>query len=424
MAQKKSVKKTAAVKKKPLKKAVAVKKKPAKKITAVKKKLAKKTIAVNKPAPVKKAPPAKIKPLSGLARLMEEIKCRKEKVYQYLQLKDRPEKFQPEDIYCGVHKYLKAGGKSLRPAVLLLACGAVGGDEEKAIPAAAAVEVYHTWTLVHDDIIDRDGTRRGVTTVHEELKNRAIKKLGLKGEEAEHYGQAMAILAGDLQQGWTISLLTELVREKGISPILVLQLILDLEVDVQCNLIEGEALDLQYSKMPIESLSEEKILSMLWKKTGALYQFAGKAGAMIGIDQPNSRHPYVEAMSLFTSNCGIAFQLQDDILGILADEKKLGKPVGSDIREGKRTVIVYHALAEANRSEKNLILKTLNNPQATGAQVKQVTKLFQELGSIAYTAEMAQKYVRKAVAALEALPDSEYKKLLLLWADYMINREF
>jgi len=388
-------------------------KKPVKKIAAAKKQI-----------PVKKAVPAKVKPENGLARLMEEVKCRKEKVYDYLKIKDRPEKFQPDDIYCGVHKYLKAGGKSLRPAVLLFSCGAVGGDEEKAIPAAAAVEVYHTWTLVHDDIIDRDGTRRGVPTVHEELKNRAMKKLGLKGEEAQHYGQAIAILAGDLQQGWTISLLTELVREKGISPILVLQLILDLEVDVQCNLIEGEALDIQYSKMPIESLSEEKIISMLWKKTGALYQFAGKAGAMIGIDQPNSRHPYVEALSLFTSNCGIAFQLQDDILGILADEKKLGKPVGSDIREGKRTLIIHHALAEANRSEKSMILKTIGNPKASAAQVKQVTKLFQELGSIAYTAELAQKYVRRAVAALEALPESDYKKLLMMWADYMINREF
>ncbi|MDQ7799145.1 MAG: polyprenyl synthetase family protein [Candidatus Edwardsbacteria bacterium] len=419
MAQKKTVKKTAATKKKPVKKITAARKKSVKKTPAVRKQA-----PAVRPAPAKNEMPAKVKPLSGLARLMEEVKCRKEKVYQYLQLKDRPEKFQPEDIYCGVHKYLKAGGKSLRPAVLLLACGAVGGDEDKAIPAAAAVEVYHTWTLVHDDIIDRDGTRRGVATVHEELKNRAIKKLGLKGEEAAHYGQAMAILAGDLQQGWTISLLTELAREKGISPILVLQLILDLEVDVQCNLIEGEALDLQYSKVPIEALSEEKILAMLWKKTGALYQFAGRAGAMIGIDQPNSRHPYVEALSLFTSNCGIAFQLQDDILGILADEKKLGKPVGSDIREGKRTVIVYHALGEANRKEKSLILKTLNNSKAAPNQVKQVTKLFQELGSIAYTAEMAQKYVRKAVAALETLPDSEYKKLLMLWADYMINREF
>ena len=374
--------------------------------------------------PAKRPAPSTAKPASGLARLMEEVKCRKERVYQYLKLKDKPEQFQPEDIYCGVHKYLQAGGKSLRPAVLLLSCGAVGGEEDRAIPAAAAVEVYHTWTLVHDDIIDRDGTRRGGATVHEELKNRAIKRLGLKGDEARHYGQSMAILAGDLQQGWTISLLTELVREKGVSPILALQLILDLEVDVQCNLIEGEALDLQYSKMPPESLSEERILAMLWKKTGALYQFAGRAGAMIGIDQPNSRHPYVEALSLFTSNCGIAFQLQDDILGVTADEKKLGKPVGSDLREGKRTVIVHHALSEANRLEKSLLLKTLGNPQAGAAQVKQATKLLHDLGSIAYTAELAQKYVRRAVAALETLPESEYRRLLMIWAEFMINREF
>jgi geranylgeranyl diphosphate synthase type I len=176
--------------------------------------------------------------------------------------------------------------------------------------------------------------------------------------------------------------------------------------------------------MPLESLNEEKILAMLWKKTGALYQFAGKAGAMIGIDQPNNKHPYVEALSQFTSHCGMAFQLQDDILGILGNEKTLGKPVGSDIREGKRTVIVYHSLSAASRSERSLILKTLGNPKATPAQVKNVTKLFVKLGGIEHAAELAQKYVRKAIAALEPLPETEYKQLLMQWADYMVNRTF
>jgi len=388
-----------------------------------------------KPAAKKAAKPAatprpgsaaatKPAPLNPLARLLEEVKKRKECVHQYLKLKDRPDRFLPEDIYRGMHSYLGIGGKSLRPAVCLFCCGAVGGDEDKALPAAAAIEVYHTWTLVHDDIIDRDKLRRGAATVHEELTQRAVKRLGLKGEEARHYGTSMAILAGDLQQGWTIALLTELVRERGVNPILVLQLILDLEIDVQSALIEGEALDVQYSKMPLESLNEEKILAMLWKKTGALYQFAGKAGAMIGIDQPNNKHPYVEALSQFTSHCGMAFQLQDDILGILGNEKTLGKPVGSDIREGKRTVIVYHSLNAAPRAERNLILKTLGNPKATPAQVKSVTQLFVKLGGIEHAAELAQKYVRKAVTALEPLPDTEYKQLLMQWADYMVNRTF
>jgi geranylgeranyl diphosphate synthase type I len=386
--------------------------------------MTKKKAVKKKPQTAKPVPRGKASPHPELALLLEEVKKRKECVHQYLKIKDRPDKFLPEDIYRGMHSYLGIGGKSLRPAVCLFCCGAVGGDEEKALPAAAAIEVYHTWTLVHDDIIDRDPLRRGVPTVHEELKERAAKRLGLKGEEARHYGTSIAILAGDLQQGWTIALLTELVRERGVNPILVLQLILDLEIDVQSALIEGEALDVQYSKMPMEALNEDKIISMLWKKTGALYQFAGRAGAMIGIDQPNNKHPYVEALSQFASNCGIAFQLQDDILGILGNEKTLGKPIGSDIREGKRTVIVYHALKNAGRPEKSLLLKTLGNPKAAPSQIKKATELLKKLGGIDYTIELAQKYVRKAIGSLEPLPDSEYKRLLMQWANYMVNREF
>lgn len=360
----------------------------------------------------------------GLALLLEEVAKRKKAVHQYLKEKDRPDKFRPEDIYRGVHSYLGAGGKSLRAAVLLFSCGAAGGSEDRALPAAAAIEVYHTWTLVHDDIIDRDQLRRGIPTVHESIKRQAMKKLGLKEVEASHYGLSMAVLAGDLQQGWTISLLTELVKERGVNPILALQLILDLEVDVQCALIEGEALDVLYSKLPVQQLTEERIIDMLWKKTGALYQFAGRAGAMIGIDQPNARHPAVEALSTFTSNCGIAFQLQDDILGITGDQRKLGKPVGSDIREGKRTVIVHRALAEAGAADRRQLLRTLGNPKAAAGEVKRTIRILEETGSLAYTAELAQKYVRKALAALEPLPISDYKKLLLSWANYMINREF
>jgi geranylgeranyl diphosphate synthase type I len=403
---------------------MAKKKKAAK--AAAKRPIAKKTIAKK---PVKKqARPAGSrgapKGNPELVRLLDEVGKRRELVCEYLARKDRPDRFRPDDIYRGVHSYLDAGGKALRAAVLLLCCGAVSGDEDKAIPAAAAIEVYHAWTLVHDDIIDRDLKRRGVATVHEEIRQQAVKKLKLKAAEAAHYGVSMAILAGDLQQGWTISLLTELAREKGVNPILVLQLILDLEVDVQCALIEGEALDVQYSKLPLESLNEDKILDMLWKKTGALYQYAGKAGAMIGLDQPNARHPHVEALSQFTSNCGIAFQLQDDILGILGDEKKLGKPVGSDIREGKRTTIVFHALKEAGRGDRAFLLRTLGNERATLGQIKRAKGLLVKLGGVDHTAELAEKYVKRAFAALEPLPDSDYKRLLLAWANFMVRREY
>ncbi|MDI6739315.1 MAG: polyprenyl synthetase family protein [Candidatus Edwardsbacteria bacterium] len=394
---------------------------------AEKKKMKKAARPVNKkaakPRPARSAI-AKPKGNPELIRLLDEVGKRKKLVCGYLAKKDQPDRFRPDDIYRGVHSYLDAGGKALRASVLLFSCGAVCGEEDKAVPAAAAIEVYHAWTLVHDDIIDRDVKRRGVPTVHEEIKLLAQKKLKLSNNEAAHYGISMAILAGDLQQGWTISLLTELARDKGVNPILVLQLILDLEVDVQCALIEGEALDVQYSKLPAEALSEDKILDMLWKKTGALYQYAGKAGAMIGLDQPNARHPSVEALAQFASNCGIAFQLQDDILGILGDEKKLGKPVGPDIREGKRTTIVHHALKETGRGDRTYLLRTLGNEKATVSQIKKAKDLLIASGGIDHTIELAEKYVKKAVSALEPLPDSDYKRLLLAWANFMVKREY
>ncbi len=381
--------------------------------------------AVRRPAAkARAARPARPAGNPELQRLLEEVGKRRALVRDYLAKKDRPDRFRPDDIYRGVHSYLAAGGKALRASVLLFSCGAVSGDEDKAIPAAAAVEVYHAWTLVHDDIIDRDLKRRGVPTVHEEIRQRAERTLRLKRDEAAHYGVSMAILAGDLQQGWTISLLAELAREKGVNPILVLQLILDLEIDVQSALIEGEALDVQFSKLPLEALSEERIMDMLWKKTGALYRFAGQAGAMIGLDQPNARHPAVDALAQFASNCGIAFQLQDDILGILGDEKKLGKPVGSDIREGKRTTIVYKALQEAGRSERAFLLRTLGDPGATLTQVKRARELLVRLGGVEHTIELAEKHVKKAVGSLETLPDSEHKRLLLAWANFMVKRDY
>jgi len=203
------------------------------------------------------------------------------------------------------------------------------------------------------------------------------------------------MLAGDMQQGWAVSILSELSRQNGIDPALVLYLIKDSEMRVQSTLIEGQVLDIQYSKFPIDSLSQDQILDMLWKK-----------------------------ISSFASKCGIAFQLQDDILGIVGDEKILGKPVGSDIREGKRTAILYHAFKNANSKQKAQLMKIFGNPQAEDHDIEQVKKLLRDLGSIEYTKELARSYVKDSLAYLYKIPQSEYKDLLSMWAEYMIEREF
>lgn len=355
---------------------------------------------------------------------ISELLKRKKKVYDYLNSSRFQELFRPDHIHKSVYSYVNQGGKSLRPAVLLFSCGAVGGDEEKFIPAAAAIEVFHTWTIVHDDIIDRDTRRRGGLTVHEEFRQRAISEFDYDESEAAHYGISMAMLAGDMQQGWAVSILSELPQNNGISPNLVLYLIRDLEMYVQSKLTEGQVLDIQYSKYPIDSLTEELILDMLWKKTGALYEFASRAGAMLGLNTSDPDHKLVEAVSSFASKCGIAFQLQDDILGMIGNEKTLGKPVGSDIREGKRTTILYHAFKNANDQQKNRLMKTFGNDQADDQEIEQAKSLLRELGGIENTKNLAISYVKDALVHLDKLPPSKYKDLLSLWAEYMIEREF
>jgi geranylgeranyl diphosphate synthase type I len=318
--------------------------------------------------------------------------------------------------------YPQAGGKMLRSAVLMFACGAVGGQERLAIPAGAAVELYHTWTLVHDDIIDRDDLRRGIPTVHAQFRQIAQQELGYPADQAAHYGLSLAILAGDMQQGWCMTLLTQLWRENGLPPELALNLLTRLFSRVQQTLVDGEALDILYSQTPIERLTPEQVLEMLWKKTGVLYDFAGRAGAAIGLRQADLDHPQVQAIADYTGRCGTAFQIQDDILGLVGDSASLGKPVGADIREGKRTLIVLHALPHLSAAERTFALGILGNPQASETQIQEVIGLLDKGGGLDYARRTARDSVDHALTHLEGLPDSDSKTWLRAWGEYLIER--
>jgi len=360
----------------------------------------------------------------GYDVLIRELLTRKEKVYDYLNSSRFRRTFSPEHIHDSVYSYLRHGGKALRPSVLLFACGAVGGNEDYMIPAAAAVEIFHTWTIVHDDIIDRDNKRRGGPTVHEEFRKRAMAELGYDEADARHYGISIAILAGDMQQGWAVSMLSELALNNGINSQLVLYLIGDFEMRLQGELIEGQVMDIQYSKIPIDDLNEAQIMKVMWKKTGVLYEFSGKAGSMLGLNTLDTEHKFVKAISNFTGKCGKAFQLQDDILGIVGDEDKLGKPVGSDIREGKRTIILNHAFKNANEEQKNKLSNIMGDQQASESDIEEAKNLLTDLGGIEYTKKLARSYVEDAIPHLDIIPQSKYKDLLLVWAEYMIERKF
>jgi len=334
------------------------------------------------------------------------------------------ERFKPQDLQEAVFAYPERPAKRLRPAVMLWSCGAVGGDLEAAIPAAAGVEMFHTWTLVHDDLIDNDDLRRGGPTIHKLGEELARARLGYDAQASRDYGRDLAVLTGDLQHGFTIGLFCECAGSEKIDPKVVLDIVHHLETYVVGTLIEGEILDVQYSRTPVEQLTQDDIVRMLWMKTGALYEFAAKAGAMLGLNASDAQHPWVAALSRFAGRCGTAFQLQDDILGLVGKEEQLGKPVGSDVREGKRTTIVLFALEAADGGQREFLNSVLGNAEATAADVERAKRTMISLGAVDRTAELALEHVNAALPELRALPDSDYKDLLAAWAHYMIERRF
>jgi len=334
--------------------------------------------------------------------------------------------FNPKIIERSVTSYIKRGGKRLRPAVLLMACGAVGGEENIAIPAAAAIELFHTWTLVHDDLIDNDHLRRGEPTVHVAAKNMATKDFGFNETQAAKFGQDIAILTGDVQHGWAISLFTEKPLIDEVNPEVLFAIINKLQTEILCTLVHGEVIDVEYGMKQngILEIPEDKIVSMLWMKTGVLYEFAGLAGAMIGKNTTNTSDIEISSIKNFCSNCGTAFQLRDDILGVLGKEKELGKPVGSDIREGKKTTIVRTALLNAGPKETAILKGILGKRNASEEEIRIATKLLLDLGGVQHTHELATQYVEKAIPFLSSIRSSKYKTLLEQWAYYLIERNY
>ena len=145
---------------------------------------------------------------------------------------------------------------------------------------------------------------------------------------------------------------------------------------------------------------------------------------MVGLNMADPDHPLVDTIASFARDCGTAFQLQDDILGIVGDERTLGKPVGSDIREGKRTTIVLQAYRHADEADKDRLNAVLGNVQASEEEIRRAIQLLRHLGGVDYTANLAKTYVARALDRLDNIPPSKYRDLLHFWADFMIQRTF
>ncbi|MBE6493756.1 MAG: polyprenyl synthetase family protein [Methanosphaera stadtmanae] len=301
---------------------------------------------------------------------------------------------EPETLRDASTHLVKAGGKKLRPALEVLACQAVGGETEKALKAAASLELIHTFSLIHDDIMDNDDTRRGMPAVH------------------KVWGEPMAILAGDtlFAKAYETIIKTaddNIPYERVIDALRV-------EVDACIKICEGQALDMEFEDT--FEVSEEDYLNMIYKKTGALISAATSAGAIIG----GASTYQIEALTNYGKSLGIAFQIQDDYIDLTGDES-IGKPVGSDLVEGKKTIMVIHALQKANPEDHDRLIELLTAHDES--IIPEAMEILNKYGAINYARALAYDNVIHAKESLTLLPDSEAKNTLMKLADFVFNRK-
>ncbi len=185
------------------------------------------------------------------------------------------------------------------------------------------------------------------------------------------------------------------------------------------TICEGQILDMMFEHK--ESVSEDQYFRMIQAKTAALFETSARCGGILG----GGKKREVERLGRYGYYAGVAFQVIDDVLGLTADEKALGKPVGrSDIREGKRTLIIVHALEHASKSQRKKILETLGNRSAALEEIREVVSLVGSLGSISYAEEKARKYIERSKRALAGFPASEDREDLMNLADLVFARKY
>jgi len=299
----------------------------------------------------------------------------------------------PSELYEPVGYILSLGGKRIRPALLILACDLFEGDVASALKPAAAIEVFHNFTLLHDDIMDRSELRRGHPTVH-------IK-----------YDENVAILSGDVMSILSSRLMNQ-------APGVVLNLVHDVFTKTAMQVCEGQQMDMNFEKLL--TVSEEEYLLMIELKTAVLIAASLKIGAIVG----GASQKDAEDLYEFGRNLGLAFQLQDDLLDTYGDQALTGKKNGTDIVDNKKTFLVIRALEKANPTQKEelhhwLTLEDFSREEKISA----VKGIFDQIGIRELTEKRIQDFYEIALDSLKRLnrPDDR-KGELFDFASYLMTR--
>lgn len=301
---------------------------------------------------------------------------------------------EPQSLREAVSYYPSLGGKKLRPALALLACEAAGGKREDAVYAGIAVELVHNFSLVHDDIMDQDSMRRGHPSVH-------IK-----------WDEPTAILAGD-------ALFAKAFEALDRAPVPAEQKVMMLhELAVATRKVsEGQQRDMELAKDP--KATPQAYFDMIYGKTGRLFEAAARLGGL----SAKADAKRVDALATYGRCLGRGFQVRDDVLGLTASEEQMGKPWGSDVRNGKRTVIALMALQRAKGKDLEVLRTHLGDHTATREEVEAVIGVFRSTSALDEAQRLARLAADDAIAALQALPRSGARDALEQLARFSVERD-
>ena len=298
----------------------------------------------------------------------------------------------PDSLYVAASHLIRNGGKRLRPYMVLKSCQLLGGKPADAMPAAAAVEMIHNFSLVHDDIMDNDEVRHGVPTTHSK------------------FGVPLAILAGDVLFSKAYQVIASLAPQDMAAELMG-------RLAGGCvDICEGQQLDIamsQSSRIP----SQREYVRMISKKTAALFDVSCSMGAICA----GAGRDDISNMSAFGKNLGITFQITDDLIGVMGDPSLTKKPVGNDLREGKKSLPILAAIDGAAGDDRDAILKCFGNPGATKEDLDAAVSVIRDLGIEDAVRLRSNRYAKRARTRLGAYSGAAKDELESL-LDFVVKR--
>ncbi len=319
------------------------------------------------------------------------------------------------DVYQEINEYVIRGGKRLRALALLMAYKAVGGqNEDLASKLSICVELLHNSTLIHDDIIDRDDRRRNAPSFHKKFQERYKQKDSQNEEKIRRFGESVAILAGNILYELGLDVINHLHINIEIKSKLV-----EIYASSYRKVNEGQLLDLDFENR--FDITEKEYYEMVKFKTGALFE----AAVLMGVTLAQGSAEQTDTFISFGIPAFTAFQIQDDVLGAFGTDQ-WGKNIDSDLREGKRTLLVIKTIEKLKDEDRDFFISALGNQNATSEDLERVRQLIKSSGALDYSKAIAKELISRAKQQLTIEPSLKKEGLEFFeaFADFLISRTY